>query len=35
MNQNFDKCMEMLVPQKGGYFNHPSFQNVNLLETVP
>ena len=24
MNQNFDKCMEMLLVHEGGYVNHPS-----------
>jgi lysozyme family protein len=24
MNQNFDKCMEMLLHHEGGFVNHPS-----------
>ena len=24
MNQNFDKCMTMLLTHEGGYVNHPS-----------
>ena len=24
MNQNFDKCMEMLLQHEGGFVNHPS-----------
>ena len=24
MNQNFDKCMTMLLAHEGGYVNHPS-----------
>ena len=24
MNQNFDKCMSMLLAHEGGYVNHPS-----------
>ena len=24
MNQNFDKCMEMLLVHEGGFVNHPS-----------
>ena len=24
MNQNFDKCMSMLLEHEGGYVNHPS-----------